>query len=141
MTFPLLIEYLADATANDVNHIEIHHRIAKTLIAVVTLWPMRSKSFLHSARDETASVGIIQKSWILHKIDSLLQGIILMCDTVMKHFAHGIVIVLLHHIWEHCAAGHFTHCQVMYFGKYLVNCQDEWSREVFIVNNIFMFIT
>ena len=29
----------------------------------------------------------------------------------------------------------------MHFGKYLVNCQDEWSREVFIVNYIFVFIT
>ena len=59
MTFPLLIEYLADATANDVNHIEIHHRIAKTLIAVVTLWSMCSQCLLQGARNKAATIGII----------------------------------------------------------------------------------
>lgn len=50
----------------------------------------------------------------------------------MKHFAHRIVIILLHHIWEHRAAWHLTHRQVMHFGKYLVNSQDEGCRESII---------
>ena len=29
----------------------------------------------------------------------------------------------------------------MHLGKYLVNRQDEWGCEVFIVNYIFVFIT
>ena len=70
-----------------------------------------------------------------------MQGVVLMCDAVMKHFAHGIVIVLLHHIREHRAARHLAHRQVMHLGKYLVNCQDERCSEVFIVNYIFVFIT
>ena len=44
---------------NDVNHIEVHHRIAKTLIAVVTLWPMCSQCLLQGARNKTATIGVI----------------------------------------------------------------------------------
>ena len=59
----------------------------------------------------------------------------------MEHFAHGIIIVLLHHIWEHRTARHFTHRQVMYLGENLVYRQDEWCREVLVIYHVFVFIT
>ena len=101
---------------------------------------MCSQSFLQGSRNKAAAISIIQESGILHQIDSLLQGIVLMCDAVMKHFTHGVVIVLLHYFREHCSTWHFAHRQVMHFGKYLVNSQDEWCCEVFIVNHILMFV-
>ena len=56
MAFPLLIEYLADATTNDVNHVKTHHRIAKTLVTVVALWPMCSQSLLQGAQKKAPHI-------------------------------------------------------------------------------------
>ena len=62
MAFPLLIEYPADATTNNVYHIEVHHCITKTLVAVVALRPMCSQSLLQGTRNKAAAISIIQDS-------------------------------------------------------------------------------
>ena len=37
-----------------------------------------------SARNERASIGIIQVAWIFYKVDALLKSVILMGNTIMK---------------------------------------------------------
>ena len=136
-----LIEYFTDSSPDYVNHIKVDHRIAEAFIAVVSLWSMCSKSLLHCAWNEAASVGIIQESRILHKVDSLLQGIILMGYTIVQNLAHRVVVVLLHHVGEESSPGHLTHSQVANLCQNLIYRQDEWSGKVFIIHHILLLIT
>ena len=45
-----------------------------------------SQSILQSARNECASVRVIQITWIFYKVDTLLKRIVLMSNAVMKSF-------------------------------------------------------
>ena len=58
------------------------------------------QNILQSARNECASIGIIQISWILHEIDALLESVVLMANTIMKGLTDGIVVILLHRVGE-----------------------------------------
>ena len=55
-----------------VYHIEVYHCTAKTFISEMPLRTFGLQCLLQSAWNETTSVGIIQPSGILHKIDALL---------------------------------------------------------------------
>ena len=72
MTTPLLVEHLLDTTTYGVYHIEVYHCTAKTFISEMPLRTFGLQCLLQSAWNETTSVGIIQPSGILHKIDALL---------------------------------------------------------------------
>ena len=58
------------------------------------------QNILQGTRDERASIGIIQISWILHEIDALLKSVVLMGNTIMKSLTDGIVVILLHRVGE-----------------------------------------
>ena len=49
------------------------------------------QNILQSTGNECASIGIIQISWILHEVDTLLKSVVLMGNTVMKSLTDGIV--------------------------------------------------
>lgn len=66
------------------------------------------QNILQSARNECASIGIIQISWILHEIDTLLKSVVLMGNTVMKGLTNGVVIILFHRVGEKCTSRYFT---------------------------------
>lgn len=72
------------------------------------------QNILQSARNECASIGIIQISWILHEIDALLKSVVLMANTIMKGLTDGIVVILLHRVGEKRTSRHFTQCQILY---------------------------
>ncbi len=72
-TFHLIGKHLLDTSADGVNHIEMHHRFAKTSIAEETLRPLSLQCILQSAGDECSSIGIIEESRIFDKVDTLLD--------------------------------------------------------------------
>ena len=69
MSAPLLIEHFLDTTAYSINHVEIYHSPTQTFIAKMRLRFFVPQNILQSARNECASIGIIQVAWILYKIN------------------------------------------------------------------------
>ena len=69
MSAPLLIEHFLDTTAYSINHVEIYHSPTQTFIAKMRLRFFVPQSILQSARNECASIGIIQVAWILYKVN------------------------------------------------------------------------
>lgn len=70
MSAPLLIEHFLDTTAYGINHIEVsNHSPTKTFIAKMRLRLFVPQNILQSARNECASIGIIQVAWILYKVN------------------------------------------------------------------------
>lgn len=69
MSALLLIEHFLDTTAYSINHVEIYHSPTKTFIAKMRLRLFVLQNILQSARNECASIGIIQVAWILYKVN------------------------------------------------------------------------
>lgn len=69
MSAPLLIEHFLDTTAYGINHIEVNHSPTQTFIVKMRLRLFVPQSILQSARNECASIGIIQVAWILYKVN------------------------------------------------------------------------
>ena len=69
MSAPLLLEHFLDTTAYGINHIEVNHSPTKTFIAKMRLRLFVPQNILQSARNECASIGIIQVAWILYKVN------------------------------------------------------------------------
>ena len=84
MSAPLLIEHFLDTTAYSINHVEIYHSPTQAFITEMRLRLFVPQNILQSARNECASIGIIQISWILHEIDTLLKSVVLMGNTLCK---------------------------------------------------------
>ena len=72
------------------------------------------QSILQSARNERASIGIVQVAWIFYKVNALLKSVVLMGYTVMKSLTNGIVVILLHRVGEKCTSKHLTQCEMLY---------------------------
>ena len=113
MSAPLLIEHLLDATTYGIDHIEVNHSPTQAFIAEMHLRFFVSQSILQSAWNECASIGVIQITRIFNKVDALLKSIVLMGNTVMQCLTNGIVIILLHRIWEKRSSWHLTQCQIL----------------------------
>ena len=63
-----------------------------------------------------------------------------MCNGIMQSLTDTVVVVLLHRIWEQSSSWQLAHSQIADFTKNLIHCQYEWSREMLIINNIFLCI-
>lgn len=114
MSAPLLIEHFLDTAAYSINHIEIHHSPAQTFIAEMRLRFFVLQSIFQSARNKCACIGIIQIAWIFYKIDALLKRVVLMGNTVVECLTNGVVVILLHRVWEKRTSWHLTQRQVLY---------------------------
>ena len=80
MSAPLLIEHFLDTTAYGIYHVEIYHSPTQAFITEMRLRLFVPQNILQSSRNECASIGIIQISWILHEIDALLESVVLMAN-------------------------------------------------------------
>ena len=114
MSTPLLFEHFLDTTAYGINHVEIYHSPTKTFITEMRLRLFVPQSVLQSARNECASVGIIQVARIFYKVDALLKSVVLMRNTIMKSLTNGVVVILLHRVGEKCTSRHLTQSQILY---------------------------
>ena len=69
MSAPLLIEHFLDTTAYGIYHVEIYHSPTQAFITEMRLRLFVPQNILQSARNECASIGIIQVAWILYKVN------------------------------------------------------------------------
>ena len=118
----------------------MNHAFAKAFVAIMTLWTFMFQRSLYGTRNERTSITVIQAIFALYKGYTLLHGIVLMCYAVMESLSDGVVIVLLHGVREECASWQFTHSEVAHLGQYLIDRQDKWDGEMFVVNDYMVFI-
>ena len=114
MSAPLLIEHFLDTTTYCINHVEINHSPTQTLITEMRLRFFVLQNFLQSARDECASVGVIQITRIFNKVDTLLKSVVLMGNSVVECLTNGVIVILLHRVGEKRTSRHLTQCQILY---------------------------
>ena len=58
-TVTLLCVNFLDATSHGINHVEIDHSTAKTLIAIMELWSLVLQRIFDGARNKTTTIAVV----------------------------------------------------------------------------------
>ena len=83
MTLHLLIKNRLNTATNRINHVEVHHSLAQTLIAVEFLLFVHLQRIFNRTREERTRIRIIQVIRRFHEINALAKRIILVRYRIM----------------------------------------------------------